>query len=113
MSARSWKICAVLVCIGTLSAVFGRQYGLGFFTGAAGGILLYMRNHRFWNDIVDYGTVPKGTGVFHFAVNYGIMAGILILSAKYPRYLNIFTAAAGLMIVKITIVTEALLFGKE
>ena len=112
MTRRSWKICGVLVILGALSGFLKISYGLGFLLGAAVGILLYWRNSLYWNDIVDGGIAGKGTGVFHFTINYLMMAVSMLAGVRYPAYLNIYATALGLTIIKMTAVTESLI-GKE
>jgi hypothetical protein len=109
MTERSWKISAVLTSIGLLIIFFSRSIGFGYLLGAVSAVILYKRNEKYWSGILDSGHAATGTGFFHFMINYAIMAGVLVLSALYPKYLNIFACAVGLMLIKITSVIDALL----
>ena len=113
MNRRSWKICCLIVLIGTLTALIRLSYGLGFLAGSLIGILLYLRNERYWNEVVDGGSVGKSTGLLHFSLNYLLMASVMLVGVKYPQYVNIFTGAAGLMIIKLTVLADSLLTRKE
>ncbi len=113
MKKRSWKICAVLVVLGSLTGLIHPKYAAGFLAGAMIGILLYFRNDSYWNSVVDGGYAEKGTGILHFLINYALMAAVMIISVKLPEYMNIFASAAGLLIIKMTITVEALLPRKE
>lgn len=113
MTRRSWKICMVLMVIGLLSGLIHLRYAAGFLIGAIVGVVLYLRNDRFWNGVVDIGNAGKGTGIFHFLINYSLMAGVMILAVRIPSYFNIFTCAAGMMIIKFTVIAESLLPRKE
>ena len=42
-----------------------------------------------------------------------IMAGVLVICAICPQYLNIFACALGMMAIKITSVIDVLIPGKE
>lgn len=109
MSARIWKILGCLCAAGLLSGFIGIRYAGGFLLGVLGALLLYYRNVTFWNDVLDTGVSEKRTGSLHFVFNYAIMAGVLLLAAFFPDILNIFTAAAGLMIIKAAAVIDSLL----
>jgi len=113
MKKRSWKICGVLVVLGALTGLIHPKYAAGFLTGALIGILLYFRNDRYWNSVVDGGYAERGTGILHFLINYALMAAVMIISVKLPEHMTIFASAAGLLIIKMTITVEALLPRKE
>ena len=89
--------------------IFGLPLGAGYLLGCLISILLYKRNESFWTSVLDSGHAVKGTGFLHFLVNYGLMAGGLILSALVPDYLNIFACAAGMMLIKLTTVADVVI----
>lgn len=113
MKKRSWKICGVLIVLGLLTGFIHLKYAVGFLAGSLIGILLYLRNDSYWNNVVDGGYSEKGTGIFHFLINYALMASVMIIAVKLPEYINIFASAAGLLIIKMTITVEALLPRRE
>ena len=53
------------------------------------------------------------TGRGNRAGNILIMAGVLVLCAVCPEYLNIFACASGMMAIKITSIVDVLIPGKE
>ena len=114
MKKRTWKIFAVLVGIGLLGGLFYFPVASGLALGTLISAILYLRNVSFWNDVVDTGIAGRGTGSFHFLINYALMAEAMILCALKPQYLNIFACAIGLAMVKLSLVVESLLYkGKE
>lgn len=77
-------------------------------------ILLYYRTDTYWSDILDSGTTKGSRYMFHFAINYLLMALPMVLAALFPQIMNIFAAALGLLMIKITVTVEVLLpKGKE
>jgi len=109
MSKRAWQISLGILVIGSIAlALIKIAFGLGFFLGGVIGLLNYKRNESFWTAVLESRQAGRGTGFSHFLVNYGLMASVLVLAALFPDYLNIFTAALGLMIVKIATVAETL-----
>lgn len=107
MSERSWKFCRIIALIGLLSGLIHWQYATGWLLGAAVAVLLYRRNETYWNDVVDTNrNVHRGTGMLHFLGNYALMAGVLVLGALFPQYLNIFASALGLMLIKLSVIAE-------
>lgn len=113
MDGKAWKITWVIAAVGLLSGFIDWRCATGYALGCAIAALLYKRNEGYWNEIVDIGNAKKGTGFSHFLVNYGLMAGSLILCAKLPQYFNIFACAIGLMLIKIGAVAGTLFQGKE
>ena len=99
-----------VLALGLLSGLLDFRYAAGFALGAAAAVLLYIRNDRYWNSILDGGSATKYTGIFHFFVNYAIMAGVLLLSAWFPAYLNIFGAAIGLFLLKISVILNEIVY---
>lgn len=41
---------------------------------------------------------------FNFAINYALMATVLVISAIFPQYLNVLTCAIGLSTIKLAII---------
>lgn len=110
MNSRLWKTAAFLTAAGTLALMFiGYPFGFGYLLGCLVSILLYKRIESFWTGVLDSGSAQRGTGFFHFLVNYGMMAGSLLLSALLPEYLNIFACAAGLMLIKFTTIVDMII----
>ena len=112
MTERSWKILRILFFAGICTGVIRPQYGAGFALGGAAALLIYWKISRACDAwIMD--RYAGGLRVFSgFMGNYAIMAGVLILAALKPQYFNIFTAAAGLGLIKLTAVAELFLDGK-
>lgn len=110
MKDRSWKLFAgltVLITIVTLLIDF--RIAAGFLTGSLLSLLLYKRNESYWGEILDIGTTAGSRYGFHFLINMCIMALPMVAAALFPRYLNIFAVAAGLLMIKITVTVEVLL----
>jgi len=106
MTKKSWKIACIVILAGLITLIVDWRWTTGYMLGCLVAIILYKRNEHFWSGILDTGHAQKGTGFFHFLINYGLMAGVLILSALYPQYLNIFACAIGMMLIKITSVID-------
>ena len=109
MTARMWKIAAIVTALGACLLFVSRPVGAGFLLGAVTAVVLFKRNEKFWNGVLDSMHSEKTTGLLHFIVNYVLMAGVLVLSALYPEILNIFACAVGLMLIKIAATIDALL----
>jgi hypothetical protein len=104
MEERSWKILKILaVSVGIILAIIDYRWALGFLLGCGASVLTYHRSEQYLSNLVK---ARKGPMFLHFTLNYLIMAGVLILSAKLPGVFNIFACAAGLMIIKITAVIQ-------
>lgn len=109
MDQRLWKIAWIVMAAGTaIGLLFGIPYGLGFLAGCLVSVVSYKRNEIFWTGVLKTGTSKAGTGLLHFLGNYALMAGVLYAGIRFPQYLNIFTAALGMMLIKIASVIGAL-----
>jgi hypothetical protein len=107
MNDRSWKILKILtVSTGIILAIIDYRWALGYLLGTGAAVLIYFRNAEYLGNIVK---ASKGPMFLHFTLNYLVMAGVLILSAKLPGVFNIFACAAGLMIIKNTAVVQMVL----
>ncbi len=91
---------------------FGLRYAAGFILGVLAEALNLFRNEMFWNDVLDTGVASAGTGSFHFLINYLVMILVMVISAKFPQYLNIFTCAAGLVWIKAVLLIETFWKGR-
>ncbi len=107
MSKRAWMLSFWILGIGTVVlTILGMKFGLGYLLGGCVGLVNYKRNETFWSAVLSTGHAKRGTGFTHFLVNYGLMAGVLAVGVMFPAYVNIFTAALGLMIIKLAAVAE-------
>lgn len=114
MTERSWKIFRILTCvIAVATLLFDWRMTLGFLLGTGEAYLQYHRTEKFWNGVVDTGSASRGTGYFHFLINYAIMGITLIACALLPKILNIFACAVGMFMIKITSVVEVLVYKTE
>lgn len=113
MKKESWKLFVVLLVVITIVLLlWDFTIALGYVVGGLLSALLYFRNASYWGDILDAGTVSGSRYGFHFMVNMLIMALPMIIAALFPDVLNIFAVAAGLFMIKITVVVEVLLMRK-
>ena len=114
MTERSWKVFTVLLIAGSAVTVFiDWTLTTGWILGCLISRLLYRRIEIFWNGILDQGYSTAKTGRGNRAGNIMIMAGVLVICAVCPQYLNIFACALGMMAIKITSVIDVLIPGKE
>ena len=114
MTERSWKITVVLIVLGSiLTAFFGWNVMAGYLLGSAACIVNYKRNERYWTGILNQGSATKWTGMFHWIINYAIMAAVMFISAMKPQYLNVFSTTAGLLLIKIAVIVETILGDKK
>ena len=115
MCTNSWKLFRILtILISLVTAVFNWRWTTGFLAVTAMCILLYYRTDTYWSDILDSGTTKGSRYMFHFAINFLLMALPMVLAALFPQIMNIFAAALGLLMIKITVTVEVLLpKGKE
>lgn len=114
MTEQSWKVFKVICLAGCIVTVLiDWRITFGYLAGSLLAILLYKRNESYWTEILEIGT-PRGSRYgFHFAVNLAIMAAPMIAAALFPQVMNIFAAAVGLMMIKISVVAETLFIHKK
>ena len=98
MTKRTWTMAMILAAVGACSAFISLPVGLGFLLGSAG--------------ILSQGSAAAGTGMPHFMINWMIMVAVLLICVKLPNYFNIFSCAAGLFLIKITVTVDTLINGK-
>ncbi len=107
------KAFLIISAAGCLLFLIGLPYGLGFLAGAVLSLIIYEWNVRYWNRVLDSGHARRGTGFPHFLINFCLMGGLLLAAVYKSNYLNIFTAAAGLLTVKSAIIGEELFFKRK
>lgn len=112
MTKRTWTMAMILAAVGACSAFISLPVGLGFLLGSAAAALNYKRNERYWSGILSQGSAVAGTGMPHFMINWMIMVAVLLICVKLPNYFNIFSCAAGLFLIKITVTVDTLINGK-
>jgi|LAHS01.1.fsa_nt_gb hypothetical protein len=78
----------------------------GFVLGCAASALAY-RNTENYVDRTISAKMPAGT-VFHMMLNYMIWTVVLIVSAVFPKYLNILSCAAGLFMIRVALIIDSL-----
>lgn len=109
MKKSTWKLMAVLsVIISVITLLFHWQWTLGFLFGDGMAVILFLRNASFWSDRLDEKEVRGFSCIMHFFLNVILMAVPMLAGAIYPQYFNIFTAALGLLMIKITVYVESI-----
>ena len=109
MDQRLWKYACIIAAAGMCTVFISWRFAAGYLLGCAVCMLNYKRNESFWTGILNIGTAKKGTGFLHFLLNYALMAGSMLLAAFFPQYLNLFGVAAGLMLIKLATIADAVL----
>ena len=97
-------IVTIFVCL--LTVWIDVRIALGFLLGAAGSVLLYARSVAFCNMVLSQKSTRYLRTFGRFMQSYAIMAIVLIVSAAKPELLNVFSAALGLLLVKICLILE-------
>lgn len=107
MTAKSWKLFWILYAVGSLTAVIWLPIGLGFAAGGLVSLAVYKIDERYVDSILETRTPGKGIPM-HVFLGQVLMAAVLILAVKFPQVLNIFAAAVGILLLKITVYIETL-----
>ena len=64
--------------------------------------IIYKRTENFARQVV---SMQSSSGTYgNFAINYFLMAAVLVVSAVFPQYLNVLTCAIGLSTIKLAII---------
>ena len=107
MTKRAWKIFIVLsILAACILTIFHWNLMTGFVLGCAASALAY-RNTENYVDRTISAKMPAGT-VFHMMLNYMIWTVVLIVSAVFPKYLNILSCAAGLFMIRVALIIDSL-----
>ena len=106
MTKRSWKIYWLLFAAGSLTWFIKPSIAYGFIFGGLICALLY-RLDEMYVDAALKSRKMKLRYLLHSLLNFALMAAPLLAAGMYPDMFNIFAAFAGLMLLKITIVIEA------
>lgn len=110
MRTNSWKLFRILtILISLVTVIFNWRWTTGYLAGTAMSILVYYRTDTYWSDILDSGTTKGSRYMLHFAINFLLMALPMLVAALFPQMMNIFAAALGLLMIKITVTVEVLL----
>ena len=107
MTKRSWKIYWLLFAAGSLTWFIKPSIAYGFIFGGLICALLY-RLDEMYVDAALKNRKMKLRYLLHSLLNFALMASPLLAAGMYPDIFNIFAAFAGLMLLKITVVVEAL-----
>ncbi len=110
METTDWKVYRILAVVITVICLFiSIPAAIGFVIGSLDAILLYKRNESYWSEILDIGTPVGSRYGFHYMINIALMALPMLVAVLYPQYINVFTVALGLMMIKITVTLQLLL----
>ena len=99
MTNHSWKIYYAFVLISFVFLPFHWQWTTGWLLGSLAAFIIYKRTENFARQVVSMQST-SGT----FAINYFLMAAVLVVSAVFPQYLNVLTCAIGLSPIKLAII---------
>lgn len=110
MKQNSWKLYFILVTgISVAALIYDYRIALGFLLGTAVSALLYFRTVMFCNTVLDTKKAKKTFVLSRFMSSYALMAIPLIMAIAWPNLLNLYAAAAGLLMIKFTLVLSALI----
>ena len=102
MTNHSWKIYYAFVLISFVFLPFHLQWTTGWLLGAVAAFIIYKRTEIFAKRVL---SMQSSSGSYlNFAINYALMAAVLVISAIFPQYLNVLTCAIGLSTIKLAII---------
>ena len=102
MTNHSWKIYYAFVLISFVFLPFHWQWTTGWLLGSLAAFIIYKRTENFARQVV---SMQSSSGTYgNFAINYFLMAAVLVVSAVFPQYLNVLTCAIGLSTIKLAII---------
>ena len=102
MTDYTWKIYYAFVLISFVFLPFHWQWTTGWLLGSFAALIIYRRTENFARQALSMQST-SGT-YFNFAINYALMATVLVISAIFPQYLNVLTCAIGLSTIKLAII---------
>lgn len=110
MRKRSWRISlCIMLIVAAAALVVDWRISSGFLLGCFVSVLLYLRTVAFCNAVLENGRTTKTFIFSRFMSSYALMAIPLLLAAVLPQYFNLFAAAAGLLLIKVTLIFDSLL----
>ncbi len=110
MESTDWKVFRMLMTAITVICIFvSIPAAIGYWIGSLDAVLLYKRNESFWGEVLDIGTPVGSNHGLHYMINFALMALPMFAAVRFPQYMNIFTVALGLMMIKITVTFQLLL----
>ena len=102
MTNHTWKIYYAFVLISFVFLPFHWQWTTGWLLGSLAAFIIYKRTEKFARQVVSMQSTSGTYG--NFAINYFLMAAVLVVSAVFPQYLNVLTCAIGLSTIKLAII---------
>ena len=107
MNSGSWKIYRILLCIGLCTGLIRWTYATGFALGALAGAAVYRLDEHWVSQVLE--TTSTAGSFAHSLLIFGLMALALLAGALLPGWFNIFAAAAGLLVIKLSLILDSLL----
>lgn len=102
MTDYTWKIYYAFVLISFAFLPFHWQWTTGWLLGSFAAFIIYRRTENFARQAL---SMQSTSGTYlNFAINYALMATVLVISAIFPQYLNVLTCAIGLSTIKLAII---------
>lgn len=102
MTNHSWKIYYAFVLISFVFLPFHWQWTIGWLLGSVAAFIIYKRTEIFAKRVLSMQT--SSGSYLNFAINYALMAAVLVISAIFTQYLNVLTCAIGLSTIKLAII---------
>lgn len=114
MRQQGWKISTILLAVSAgIAVLFDWRISTGLLLGGVVSVLLYLRTAAFCDIVLKQNKAGRGFVFSRFMSSYALMAIPLILAAVKPEYLNFFATAAGLLLIKVTLILDSLLERRE
>jgi hypothetical protein len=107
MNVRSWRIYRILLCVGLCTGLVRWTFASGLALGALTGAAVYKLDEHWVSRVLET-TSPAGS-FGHSLLVFGLMALALLAGALWPALFNIFAAAAGLLLIKLSLILDSLL----
>ena len=102
MTDYTWKIYYAFVLISFVFLPFHWQWTTGWLMGSFAALIIYRRTENVARQAL---SMESTSGTYlNFAINYALMATVLVISAIFPQYLNVLTCAIGLSTIKLAII---------
>lgn len=114
MTKQEFKVSYILSVIMMIVLAFiDWRLTTGYAVGAAFSFLLYKRNERYVDRVLEQRKSGRAAVFGHFMNNYALMAIALLFGALIPEYFNIFGVALGLFLLKTAVIINTVINRKE